>query len=351
MSILEQIEEIPKSDPDAGREARRHWDRLAKPLGSLGELEGIVARIASLTGSPDVRIRRRGLWVFCADNGVIVQGVSQSDASVTEAVAKALGEGRSTVCYMAAGLSCPVYPVDIGMCCERTPLGVRNLRVLPGTRDISSGPAMRRKDCLIAMERGFRLAVEARSDGMDLLLAGEMGIGNTTTSTAVLSVLLGQPPVSLTGRGAGLSTDGLNKKIQIIAQAIERNHPDPSDPVDVLTKVGGLDLAALCGFYLGSAYARLPVILDGLISCAAALCAVRLCPAAGNALIASHCSAEPASSLVLRSLELSPLISAGLRLGEGSGAVAALPLLDLALRVYHSGHTFETIGIDAYHPL
>ena len=342
---------IHGGDPLVYQKAKERCDGLAKPLGSLGELETAICRMAALTGSPDVSLDRRSLFVFCADNGVVAQGVSQSDASVTEAVARALGEKRSTVNYLASGLNCKVIPVDIGMSCKRTPPGVLDRRVRGGTADLSSGPAMEREDCIRAIEAGFALAEEAVDQGADILLSGEMGIGNTTTSTAVLSVLLNRPPEVITGKGAGLSDTGLKCKIEVIRRGIAVNHPDPEDPVDVLIKVGGLDLAALCGFYLGAAYSRRPVLLDGLITYAAALCAVRLCPGAGDVLLASHCSAEPASRLALDALGLSPLISAGLRLGEGSGAVAALPLLDMALRVYHSGNRFASIGIEPYQPL
>lgn len=342
---------ISGGDPAVYQAATNRWNGLAKPLGSLGSLETAVARIAALTGTTDVSLDHRTLFVFCSDNGVVAQGVSQSDASVTEAVALALGERRSTVNYMAASFSCPVIPVDIGMSCEKTPPGVLDRRVRDGTEDMTHGPAMERVDCLRAMEAGFNLASEAAKQGADLLLAGEMGIGNTTTSAAVLSVLLDRPPDTLIGRGAGLSDAGLNRKTEAVRASIAINAPDPDDPVDVLTKVGGLDLAALCGFYLGAACCRRPVLLDGLITYAAALCAVRLCPRAGDALLASHCSAEPASHLALGALGLTPLISAGLRLGEGSGAVAALPLLDMALRVYHSGNRFASIGIEPYKPL
>ena len=343
--------EIPGGEPHIYWEAEERWNGLAKPLGSLGELERAICRIAAVTGSPDVSLDRRVLAVFCADNGVVAQGVSQSDATVTEAVARALGEDRSTVNYMASGLACKVIPVDIGMSCKSTPAGVLDRRVRRGAADLSLGPAMEKTDCLRAMEAGFDLAEKAAEDGADLLLAGEMGIGNTTTSTAVLSVLLDRSPESLTGRGAGLSGAGLRRKTETIRRGISLNRPDAGDPIDVLTKVGGLDLAALCGFYLGAAHRRRPVLLDGLITYAAALCAVRLCPRAGDAMLASHCSAEPASRLALDALGLSPLISAGLRLGEGSGAVAALPLLDMALRVYHSGNRFSSIGIEPYRPL
>ena len=351
MNLPELTAAIRGGDPAVYRNAMRRWDRLAKPLGSLGALEAAVAKIAALTGDPDVRLDKRVLFVFCADNGVVAQGVSQSDASVTRAVALALGEGRSTVNYMAAGLNCPVIPVDVGMSTGDTPPGVRDRRVRAGTEDSTQRPAMDRAECLQAIEIGFTLAQNAAAEGTALLLAGEMGIGNTTTSTAVLSVLLDRPPEVLTGRGAGLSDDGLARKIDAVRRAIAVNRPDPDDPIDVLTKLGGLDLAALCGFYLGAANSRRPVLLDGLITCAAALCAVRLCPRAADAMLASHCSAEPAAALALEALDLTPLLSAGLRLGEGSGAAAVLPLLDMALRVYHSGNTFDSIGIDAYQHL
>ena len=350
MELSRILAAVCGGDPEIFEAARRRWDGLAKPLGSLGELENAVARIAAVTGSADVRLDDRRLFVFCADNGVVVRGVSQSDASVTESVAGALGRGDSTVNYMAAGLDCAVVPVDVGMACPAAPAGVLDQRVRAGTGDITTGPAMTRKECLAAMKAGASLARQAAEEGADLLLSGEMGIGNTTTSAAVLSVLLALPPEELTGRGAGLSDEGLARKISAIRRAVGLLRPDPEDPVDVLARVGGLDLAALCGFYLGAASCRRPVLLDGLITCAAALCAVRLCPAAKDAMLASHCSAEPAAVLALRELGLVPLLSAGLRLGEGSGAVAALPLLDMALRVYRSGHTFEALGIEAYVP-
>ena len=184
----------------------------------------------------------------------------------------------------------------------------------------------------------------------DILLLGEMGIGNTTTATAVASVLLDLPPEALTGRGAGLSDRGLEQKRRVIREAIAVNAPDPQDPIEVLCKLGGLDLAALCGACLGAAVKRTPVLLDGVITAAAALCAARLCPQARDAMLASHVSAEPAGRLLLRELGLHPLLDAGLRLGEGSGAVAALPLLDMALSVYNSGHGFDALGIRPYTP-
>lgn len=347
MELNEIIAGIPEIPAERYRAARQHWDTLAKPLGSLGVLEENVTKIAALSGKH--QLSRRTLLVFCSDNGVVAQGVSQSDASVTTAVAAALGRGDSTVNFMAKTANCTVLPVDIGMV-EPTPPGVQTEKRMPGTHDITLEPAMTRETCIRAIETGFRLAEQQIKTGADILLLGEMGIGNTTTSAAVASVLLHQSPEELTGRGAGLSNDGLQRKIHAIDRAIQKNQPNPEDPIDVLTKVGGLDLAALCGVCLCGAKNQVPVLLDGVITNTAALCAVRLCPAVQGALIASHVSQEPAAKLLLDPLQLQPCISAGLHLGEGSGAVLALPLLDQALAVYNSGHTFDALGIDAYVP-
>ena len=347
MELNEIIAGIPDIPAERYRAARQHWDTLAKPLGSLGVLEENVTKIAALSGKH--QLSRRTLLVFCSDNGVVAQGVSQSDASVTTAVAAALGRGDSTVNFMAKTANCTVLPVDIGMV-EPTPPGVQTEKLMPGTHDITLGPAMTRETCIRAIETGLRLAEEQIKTGADILLLGEMGIGNTTTSAAVASVLLHQSPEELTGRGAGLSNDGLQRKIHAIDRAIQKNQPNPEDPIDVLTKVGGLDLAALCGVCLCGAKNQVPVLMDGVITNTAALCAVRLCPAVQGALIASHVSQEPAAKLLLDALQLQPCISAGLHLGEGSGAVLALPLLDQALAVYNSGHTFDALGIDAYVP-
>lgn len=331
-------------------EARKRWNSLAKPLGSLGLLEDAVVKIAALTGNADVRLNNRALLVLCADNGVAAQGVTQTDSSVTAAVARALGAGESTVCHMARVAKCHVVPVDLGILDFSGAHGVLDRRVRNGTADITQGPAMSREECLRAIEIGKSLVREQKTAGTDILATGEMGIGNTTTSSAVASVLLDLAPAQVTGRGAGLSDVGLARKIAAIEWAIQINHPAPTDPVDVLSKVGGLDLAGLCGVFLGGAEYRIPILMDGFISAVAALCAIRLNPEAGRAMLASHVSAEPAGRLVLDELGLKPLITAEMRLGEGSGAVAALPLLDMALAVYHSGHTFGKMGMEPYTP-
>lgn len=340
---------ITPPDEAARAAAHAHWASLAKPLGGLGALETTIEAAAALTGSPKLDISRRAVLVLCADNGVVAQGVSQTDASVTRAVAENLAAHRTSVCRMAQTARCEVVPVDMGIAGEPV-AGVRSCRIASGTADFTLGPAMSREQAVEAIGAGIRLVQEQKAHGVGLLATGEMGIGNTTTSSAMAAVLLGQPVETVTGRGAGLSDAGLARKIDAICRGILCNQPDPNDPLDVLSKLGGFDIAGLCGVFLGGALERVPVLADGFISCVAALCAVRLCPAASKAVFASHCSAEPAAKMVLDALGKQPLITAGLHLGEGTGAVAAVPLWDMALSVYDSCYTFEDGGIEAYTP-
>lgn len=331
--------------------AQAHWDRLAKPLGSLGWLEANIIKIAGLTGNANVRLDRRVVVVLCADNGVVAENVTQAGSGVTALVAENIAQGKSSVGRMAQVANADIIAVDMGM--ER-PVAVPGLvdrRIAPGTANISQGPAMTSHQALRAIRCGMQLAKQCARDGYKILATGEMGIGNTTTSSAMAAVLLNLPVREVTGRGAGLSDAGLERKIQIIERAISVNNPQADDALDILYKLGGFDIAAMVGLFLGGAVYRIPVLVDGFISAIAALTAVRLCPHAMYAALASHVSAEPASRLVLEELGLKPLICAGLRLGEGTGAVAALPLLDMALSVYHGMPSFADIGMDDYVPL
>lgn len=345
--LLAQITPVKEEDRAA---SKAHWDNLAKPLGSLGRLETAITEMAALTGRVDFALNQRTLVVVCADNGVIAQGVSQSDETVTAAVTAALGEGTSTANIMARQVGCQVLPVDVGVKDFAPAPGVLSRRIRNGTADITTGPAFTRQECVDAILLGASLAKERKEQGDDCLLLGEMGIGNTTTTCAVASVLLGRKPEELAGRGSGLSNLGLQRKIWSIETAIALNQPNPEDPIDVLHKVGGLDLAVLTGLCIGGRLYRVPILLDGVISDVAALCAIRLCSTVKQALTASHLSEEPAAEQMLKELGLIPLICAGMRLGEGTGAVAALGLLDTAMSIYHSGHTFGQLGIDAYTP-
>ena len=340
------IAAVRPADPEQIAKAKAHWDAVAKPLHGLGQLEDVIARMAGV--APLRREYRKCVAAFCADNGVVAQGVTQTGSEVTAIVAGNMLTGQASVCCMGRVTGADVVPVDAGMRTEVP--GLRSIKVARGTEDLSQVPAMTRQQCLAVLLAGMDLAGELAGQGYTLLAAGEMGIGNTTTTSAVAAALLGRPAVEMTGRGAGLSDQGLEKKISVIDRAIALHRPDPADPVDVIAKVGGYDIAAMTGFYLGCALHRVPAIMDGFISTVAALAAVRLCPAVRDALTASHLSAEPGAGYVMEALGLTPLLKLGMALGEGTGAVSVMPLIDMALRVYFDMPSFDGIGIDAYQP-
>ena len=344
------LQTVTGPDETARQAAHQKWNDCAKPLGSLGLLETAIESIAALTGSAKISLSPRSVLVLCADNGVVAQGVTQSPSEVTAIVTRNLALKRTSVCRMAAVAGCRVVPVDMGVLDLAPTEGVLSRRIANGTADISQGPAMTREQAAQAVLTGIELVREQKEQGVRLLATGEMGIGNTTTSSAVACVLLSKEPAEMTGRGAGLSGEGLRRKIRAIEQALSRNRPDPRDPLDILSKVGGFDIAGMCGIFLGGALYQVPVLADGFISTIAALCAVRMCPNAEKAVFASHVSAEPAGPMVLEALRRQPLITAGMRLGEGTGAVAAMPLLDMACAVYQDTYTFEQGGIEHYVP-
>lgn len=326
-------------------QARSRWDSLAKPVGSLGVLEALVVQLAGMTGTAQVALDQRAVLVLCADNGVLAQGVAQTPGHITAVMARFMAQKRSAVCLMAQVARAQTFIVDMGLSTALDMPGLLDRHVARGTADMTCGPAMTKEQARQAIQTGMDLVRDCKDQGFQILATGEMGIGNTTTSSAVAAALLDQPVETLTGRGAGLSDQGLQRKISAIQRAIQINQPDGSDALDVLHKLGGFDLAGLCGVFLGGARYGLPIIVDGLISAVAALVAARLCPAATSFMIASHQSAEPASQVVLSALGLTPIIHAKMRLGEGTGAVALLPLLDQALAVYHNLMTFDDIGL------
>ena len=351
MILQQAIGSIQPADQDIFLQAKLKWDSIAKPLGSLGLLEDAVIDICAMTRCLSPALDSRCVAVFCADNGVVADGVTQTGSEVTAIVAKNLCTGDTSVCKMAGVARAQVVPVDMGMNTPVEDHRMVNCRVASGTASLRNGPAMTHTQAIQALEHGIRLAQHLDAAGYDLFATGEMGIGNTTTSSAVASVLLNRPVKEMTGAGAGLSREGVLHKIAVITEGIETNRPDPADPIDILAKVGGFDIAGMAGFYLGAALCQKPCIIDGFISGVAALCAVRLCPKAADYLLASHVSAEPAGHLVLEALGLKPLITAQMRLGEGTGAVAVMPLLDMALTVFNTMSTFEEISIEAYEHL
>lgn len=345
---------IAPLDEAAMEGARFRWSQVAKPLFSLGILEKDIVKIAGIQKTPQVDLKKKVLTIFCADNGIVEEGVTQTGKEVTAIVAENMTNGNSSVCLMADRAGVEVLPIDIGIDGEvksglRHPMKYR--KIAWGSRNFNKEPAMTREEALFAIKAGIRLAEELAEKGYGLIATGEMGIGNTTTSSAVSSLLLNRPPKEMTGRGAGLDDKGLERKLQVINAAIERYGPKCRDAVDVLAAVGGFDLAGLTGMFLGGAVCRIPVLVDGFISAAAALTAERIYPGCRDFMLASHVSAEPAGRLLLDELGLEPFIQAEMCLGEGSGAVAAVPILEMALDIYTRMSSFEEIHIDAYKPM
>jgi nicotinate-nucleotide--dimethylbenzimidazole phosphoribosyltransferase len=338
----------PASDV-ARAQAHARWNAVAKPIGSLGVLEDDVARIAALTGSPNVELGRRAVAVFCADNGVVAEGVSQCGAEVTAAVAAQVARGRSSVCRMASTMQVDAFAIDMGMACPQDVPGLLDRRMGPGTGDIACGPAMTRDQALRAIQAGIELAGSLQAQGYGIVACGEMGIGDTTTASAMACAFFALPVERVVGRGAGLSDAGLARKRDAVRRALAVNVPCADDALDVLYKLGGFEIAGMTGLFIGGALHRIPIVIDGFISAIAAYTAFRLVPACVQAMLASHVSAEPAAALVLERLGLRPVLQAGMYLGEGAGAVCLIPLLDAALALY-SGTTFQEAGIDAYDP-
>ena len=338
---------IEPLDGTALKDARDKWNAVAKPIGSLGQLELMVEKIAGLTGSIDVDISKRAVMVLCADNGVVAQGVTQSEPEITTVIAGSVARGISSVCRMAQTVGADAVSVDMGMMTPSDVPGVIDRSIARGTGDISLGPAMSREQALTAIKTGIGLVAQMKDDGYKILATGEMGIGNTTTSSAMAAAFLGLPVETVTGRGAGLSNAGLARKCAAIERALAVNEPDANDALDVLSKLGGFDIAGLVGLFIGGAVHRVPIVIDGFISALAAYTAARLCPACTCAMLPSHVSAEPAARMLFDELGIEPIIHAGLRLGEGTGAVLLFPLLDAALALYN-GTTFDDTGIEAY---
>ena len=340
MTLEEAAAVVRSPDEAAMKAAKARWDSRAKLPGSLGGLETLVIRLAGVQRNPMPRAEHKRAVVFCADNGVAVQGVTPSPVHITADQAVNFARGGGTINVFARGCGAQVQVIDVGVATDYDEPGVLRRVVRRGTGDITAGPAMTAAECRAAVETGVAAACEAAREGIQILITGEMGIGNTTTSSAVAALLLDQPLELVTAKGAG-TPQRTAHKIEVLRRAIACNHPDPADPLDVIAKVGGLDIAALCGLYIGCAANGLAAFVDGVISGAAALCAARLVPLSRNYMLPSHCSAEPAGRLLLDALGLSPLITAGMCLGEGTGGALGALLLDQALAAY-----YNVVGID-----
>lgn len=341
--VLAQIHPLD----DMAMDAAKAWQaKLAKPPGSLGKLEGISIQLAGITGKLQNRVETRRIIVLCADNGVVEEGVSCAPQSVTAAQAVNMTRRCTGMSALAKHFGDQVQVVDMGMVCPYNCPEILDRRIAAGTRNLAKEPAMTREQALRGILTGVALAEKAKQEGVEVIGVGEMGIGNTTTSSAVLAALTGAPVEDLTGRGGGISDEGFVKKKQVIQQALRLHRPDREDPVDVLAKVGGFDLAAMCGVFLGAARCRLPVVIDGFISVVAALCAVRLCQEVKGYLFPSHASYEVGYALAVKEIGLAPWLLLDMRLGEGSGCPLAFQVLSAACAVMNGMATFEGASID-----
>lgn len=343
MDLKECILSVSPLDAPAMEKARVRQAQLAKPPGSLGRLETLAIQLAGITGKVCNRVDKKHLLVFAADNGVVAEGVSSAPQSVTLAQTVNLTRHKTGASVLAAAFGCGLTVCDVGVNARIAEKAVVNRKIAWGTNNIATGAAMTRQQAEQAILTGYALAF---STPADVLGMGEMGIGNTTTASAVLAVLLDVAVEDVTGRGGGITNESFCRKKEVIRRAIARNQPDPEDVVDVLAKVGGLDIAAMCGGFLGSAASHRPVVIDGFISAVAALCACRLCPNVRDYLIPSHASYEIGYRLAMEEMNLQPIFLLEMRLGEGSGCPLAFQVLQAACAIMNDMATFDQAGID-----
>lgn len=343
MEWKDYIAAVCPPDEQAMSAARERQAQLAKPPGSLGRLEELSIQLAGITGKVYHRMERKHLLVFAADNGVVAEGIASSPQSVTLMQTVNLTRAKTGAAVLCRHFGCDITVCDVGVNADIHEEKVLNRKIAYGTQNIAKGPAMTRAQAMQALLTGASLAAGTAADVIGI---GEMGIGNTTTSAAVLAVLLGVEAEAVTGRGGGLTDESFLKKKAVIRQAIALNRPDPADVIDVLSKVGGFDLAAMCGAFIGAAATHRPVVIDGYISAVAALCAVRLCPNVVYYLVPSHASYEVGYRLAMEAMGLRPLFMLDMRLGEGSGCPLAFTVLDAACAVMRDMATFAQAGID-----
>ena len=340
---IARIQPLDRAAMDAA-EARQL--QLTKPPRALGRLETISIQLAGISGKPRPRLEHKVVAVMAADHGVVAQGVSAFPAEVTPAMVMNFAAGGAAINVLARQIGARVVATDVGVNAELgAAAGVRHRKVRRGTADMTTGPAMTRAEALQAIGVGLELVDEELRAGLDIIATGDMGIGNTTASSAVIAALTGLPVAKVTGRGTGITLEALAAKVAVIEKALAVNEPDPADPVDVLAKVGGLEIAALTGVVLGAAANRVPVVMDGFISAAAVLAAVRLCHEAVDYILPSHVSIEIGHQAVLDELGLVALLDLEMRLGEGTGAALAMGIIEAAARILDEMATFESAGV------
>ncbi|MBY0248252.1 MAG: nicotinate-nucleotide--dimethylbenzimidazole phosphoribosyltransferase [Nitrospiraceae bacterium] len=346
MSLQEVLDQIQPLDMALRKQAQTRLDRLTKPLGSLGRLEELAAQYVTITGEMKPNVPRGVVFTFSADHGVTVEGVSAYPREVTPQMVLNFLRGGAGVNVLARHAGVDVRVVDIGVDYEfGTVPGLFDRKIMKGTHNLMVEPAMTRSQAEQSLLVGMELATNAVQEGVGLIGTGEMGIGNTTPSAAITAVMTRRSVADVTGRGTGVDEAGHARKMHVIQTALDRHRPDPSDPLDVLAKVGGLEIGGLAGLILGAAAARIPVVLDGFIAGAAALIAVGLQPSCRDYLIASHRSVEEGHRVLLDHLSLKPLLDLDLRLGEGTGACLGINLVYAAIKIYTEMATFGEAGV------
>ncbi|HXQ24756.1 MAG TPA: nicotinate-nucleotide--dimethylbenzimidazole phosphoribosyltransferase [Candidatus Acidoferrales bacterium] len=347
MSLLEDTcGAIAAVDRTVAIAAQRLLDNKTKPRGSLGRLEELACRVAAIRGTPAPALPVKAIVVMGADHGVAEEGVSAYPQEVTRQMLLNFARGGAAINVLARQAGARLTVVDVGVREPLPPLPeIRTRRIGPGTRNFVLGPAMSRDQARAALECGIEIAQELIVEGLTLLGIGDMGIANTTAASALTAAFTGASVEAVTGRGTGIDDAGLQHKIDVIGRALTINRPDAGDALDVVAKLGGFEIAGLAGVVLGCAAGRTPVMLDGFITGAAALVAARLHPDVAGYLLASHQSVEAGHGVILRALGQQPLLDLGLRLGEGTGAALAMPLVDAALHILHDMATFAAAGV------
>lgn len=351
MKLKQALEEITGLDTVFINKAQARLDNLTKPLGSLGRLEDMVKQIVGITGKVFPKVDKKTVIIMCADNGVLDEGVSSCPKAVTATVTRNFLKGFTGINVLTGHAGADICVVDVGVDDDIECEGILNRKIRKGTWNIAKGPAMTREEAVRAIEAGIDIVGELKERGINLLGTGEMGIGNTTTSSAITAVLTKDPLEELVGRGSGLSREGLDNKINVVKRAIDVNKPNSEDPLDVLAKVGGFDIAGLVGCFIGAAAHRVPILIDGFISAAAALVAIRMHPGVKDYILPSHGSAEPGSKAIMKAIGLVPYLNLEMRLGEGTGAALAFHIIDAAFAAYTRMGTFGDANIEQYVPL
>jgi nicotinate-nucleotide--dimethylbenzimidazole phosphoribosyltransferase len=345
-SLLETtVNKIGALDEEVIQSIRQHHNNLTKPPGSLGVLEDIAAQIGGITGEKFPDVAKKAVVVMAADHGVAVAGVSAYPPEVTPQMVLNFAHGGAAINVLARHAGANVIVVDVGVAANVDHPQVLSRKIRPGTANMADGPALTQDEAIRAIETGIEIAEDLIKQGYQCLATGEMGIGNTTAASAIMAAFLEIPVSEVTGRGTGLDDQAMVRKIQVIEKALAINQPNHEEPLDVLAKVGGLEIAALAGLILGCAAHRTPIVIDGFISSAAALAAGKIAPKSLNFMIASHCSAEMAHRKLLNYLKLKPILELEMRLGEGTGAVLAFHLIEAALKIIKEMATFEGAGV------